>query len=405
MVLSDDNGFLFNGYKNGNRLIKTDSVLYYKAVTLKNPKLSYYGSYYSQNANNQIYGLQNYTLTWEASDVEKINLDYSSDAGKNLINIANNLSCDSSTYPPIGWDSLRYPSYEWTAPGIFSDEFYLRVTDSNDPTIYDPTDPIGSIFIYQDYDTIAANNITMWTNNFGTGSHSPKTNASGFFWPNNIIPNIAAVFTDGLVWGGKVNGEIRVNGNTYRWGLQPGKILENGKADDPLSPQSKIFKIRNDWQTLQEGNLKDQLEYDYNNWPVEAGAPWEDVNEDGVYTPDFDRPKCFGDETLFYVANDLDTAGSLYTYGSYPIGLEFQTTIFGFNREDLKDVVFKKYKVINKSETDITDMYFTYWANVDMGWAQDDLEAFDSTYNMAYVYNADNNDEYITELLHQQLHI
>ena len=395
VVTSADNGFLFRGYKNGSyRLLKTDSSIYHKSVTLKSPILSINNSDYPGSVFPKIFGLQDYTLTWEASDVENVNLDYSSDAGNNWINIANNLSCDSSSYPPVGWDSLRYPKYEWTAPGIFSDEFYIRVSDSNDPTIYDRTDPIGLIFIYQNYDTIAANNITMWTNNFGTGSHNPKTDGSGFFWPNNIYPNIPAIFTDGLVCGGKVDGEIRVNGNSYRYGLQAGRILQNGKADNPLSTQSKIFKIRKDWESLPESVEKQRLEYDYNNWPIEAGAPWDDINNDGVYTPGFDKPKCIGDETLFYVANDLDTARSLFTYGSNPIGLEFQTTIFGFNREDLRDVVFKKYKVINKSNTDITDMYFTYWADVDMGNPNDDLEAFDSTHSMAYVYNGDNDDEY-----------
>jgi len=393
VVKTNDNGFLFNSTKYARyRLVKTDSTFYHKSVTLKNPKLSNYSDAYSQNENNQIYGLQHYTLTWEASDVENVNLDYSSDAGKSWINIVNNLSCDSSTYPPIGWYNLRYPRYEWLAPGIFSDEFLLRVIDSNDPSVFDKTDPFGSIFIYQDFDTIAANNITMWTNNSGAGSYDPRKYDSGFYWPNNIFPNISAIFKDGLVWGGKVNGEIRVNGNTYRDGLQPGRILEDGIADEPISVQSKIFKIRKDWQTLPEGVLKQRLEYDYNHWPVKAGAPWDDVNEDGVYTSGYDKPKYIGDETLFYVANDLDSTRSLFTYGSNPIGLEFQTTIFGFNREDLKDVVFKKYKVINKSNTDITDMYFTYWADVDMGDADDDLSAFDSTYNMAYVYNADNED-------------
>jgi len=393
-------GFTFFGRKNkGYRLLKTDEYFYYKTVILNQPTLSYYDyNWYTNTLSNQFFGLQKYNLTWESNNVDYINLAYSIDAGKNWVSIANNLSCDSSTYPPIGGDSLRYPSYEWTAPGIFSNEFYLRVIDSNDPSIYDRTDPIGSIFIYQDHDTIAANNITMWFNNSGMGSHNPRTDASGFFWPNNIIPNIPAVFADGLVWGGKVNGEIRVNGNTYRWGLQPGKILENGTADDPLSTQSKIFKIRNDWQSLPEGNLKDRLEYDYNNWPVEAGAPWDDVNEDGVYTPGFDKPKFIGDETIFYVANDLYTTTTRYSYGSDPIGLEFQTTIFGFNREDLKDVVFKKYSVINKSTSDITDMYFTYWADVDLGYAGDDYEGFDTTLNMAYCYNGDNNDEWNYEI-------
>ena len=34
---------------------------------------------------------------------------------------------------------------------------------------------------------------------------------------------------DGLIWGAKVGKEIRVNGATYRYGLQAGKILENGE--------------------------------------------------------------------------------------------------------------------------------------------------------------------------------
>ena len=104
----------------------------------------------------------------------------------------------------------------------------------------------------------------------------------------------------------------------------------------------KYLRLEKIGNTLPEGNLKDRLEYDYNNWPIDAGAPWDDVNEDGVFTPGFDKPKFIGDETLFYVANDLDTATTRYTYGSDPMGLEFQTTVFGFNRDDLKDVVFQE---------------------------------------------------------------
>ena len=125
---------------------------------------------------------------------------------------------------------------------------------------------------------------------------------------------------------------------------------------------------------------------------MDVGAPWDDNNGDGVYTPGIDNPKILGDETLFFVANDLDTAASLYTYGSNPIGLEFQVTIFGFNNELLKDVVFKKYKVINKSSADIADMYFDYWADDDMGDANDDLVGCDTTLNLGYIYNYDDND-------------
>ena len=247
--------------------------------------------------------------------------------------------------------------------------------------------------VYQPTDHISTNEIFMWIGNNGMGSHDPRNEGAGFFWPGGDSAIISAIYTDGLLWGGKVNGEIRVNGATYRYGLKPGKILVDGKADNPLSTQSKIFKIRKNWQLLPESVFKDRLKYDYNHWPIEAGAPWDDVNEDGVYTPGFDKPKFIGDETLFYVANDLDTVTSRFTYGSDPIGLEFQTTVFGFNRDDLKDVVFKKYKVINKSETNITDMFFDYWADDDMGDANDDWVGCDTTLNLGFIYNSDNDDQ------------
>ncbi len=102
--------------------------------------------------------------------------------------------------------------------------------------------------------------------------------------------------------------------------------------------------------------------------------------------------KYLGDETLFFVANDLDTARSLYTYGSNPIGLEFQATTFGYNSELLKDVVFKKFKIINKSSESITDMYLTYWTDDDLGYAGDDYVGCDTLLNLGYTYNGDNND-------------
>ncbi|MBK6913528.1 MAG: T9SS type A sorting domain-containing protein [Ignavibacteriales bacterium] len=323
----------------------------------------------------------NYTIGWHSNGTERVNLLYSTDDGNTWKFFAENINATTS-------------EYIWSVPLLFTDSIKIKISDSDNPNIFNYSEYPIYVSIYQSTDYISTNEIFMWIGNNGMGSHDPRTDASGFFWPGGDSATIPAIFADGLVWGGKVNGEIRVNGDTYRYGLQPGRILEDGKADNPLATQSKIFKIRKDWQSLPEGILKVRLEYDYNHWPIEAGAPWDDVNEDGVYTPGFDKPKFIGDETLFYVANDLDTATSRFTYGSDPIGLEFQTTVFGFNREDLKDVVFKKYRVINKSNSDIEDMYFTYWADVDMGNPNDDLSAFDSTYNMGYVYNGYNDDEY-----------
>jgi len=281
----------------------------------------------------------------------------------------------------------------WRLPDTTSEFCKVKLSLKSDSSIYIINNSPFTIF-YIDYNYFSSNEIFMRIGNNGMGSHNPiGYGTNGFLWPGGMQATIGAIFQDGLVWGGKVNGQIRVNGNTYRNGLSPGKILKDGTADNPASTQSKIFKIRKDWQTLPEGVFKDRLEYDYYNWPIVAGAPWDDINQDGVFTKGIDKPKFIGDETLFYVANDLDTAASRFTYGSDPIGLEFQTTVFGFNRDDLKDVVFKKYKVINKSQSDISEMYFDYWTDDDLGYANDDYVGCDTILNLGYTYNSDNNDE------------
>ncbi|MCX8010844.1 MAG: hypothetical protein N3A61_06815, partial [Ignavibacteria bacterium] len=69
------------------------------------------------------------------------------------------------------------------------------------------------------YDYIAVNQVKMWISNNGDGSHDPLTDGSGFYWPGGINASLSAIFQDGLVWGGKINGMVRVNGTTHRLGL------------------------------------------------------------------------------------------------------------------------------------------------------------------------------------------
>ena len=243
------------------------------------------------------------------------------------------------------------------------------------------------------YNYIDINEIMMWVSNNGDGSHSPLTDGNGFYWPGGKLAKKSAIFEDGLIWGGMVNGEIRVNGNTHRQDLQAGKILSGGIADNPDNPRYRVYKIRKDWDDFPLGPERETLERDYNEWPVADGAPWVDVNGDGVYSPGIDTPKFTGDEMLWYVANDMDSARSLHTYASDPIGLEFQTTIFGYNlANDLADVVFKKYLIINKGSHTIEDMIFGYFSDADLGDAGDDFVGCDISLNLGYCWNSDDND-------------
>lgn len=254
-------------------------------------------------------------------------------------------------------------------------------------------DQINKINVNDDYAYIAINQCFMWVSNNGDGSHDPRTDASGFYWPGGENATIPAIFEDGLIFGGKVGREIRVNGNTHRQGLQAGKILDNGTPDDPSLSKYRVYKIRKGWELLPPGPTRDEYEEDYNNWPVEDGAPWVDVDGDGVYTRGVDQPYFIGDEVLWYVANDMDPAKSTFTYGTLPMGLEFQTTIFGFNRTgDLGDILFKKYLILNKGNTTVRDMIVAYWSDTDMGDANDDYTGCDTLLSLGYTWNGDEDD-------------
>jgi hypothetical protein len=381
IISCSDGGFIISGeffFNHSNSdlpvwLLKTDNRFEYTALQLRTPRDS-----------QRINIFNTYNITWQSKNVNFVNIDYSTDNQANWNTI-------------IHYFPAEVDTFNWTIADITAGDLFIRISDSFNPDIFDRSDPPQYTVYYQVNDYIAANEIKMWMDNNGMNSHhqiDQYHDEPGFLWPGGENGTISAIYLDGLVWGGKVNGEIRVNGDAYfRYGLNPGYIQSNGLPSDPNDTKAKIFKLKKNWQSLPPSVERDRYEFDYLNWPVDIGAPWTDNNGDGIYTLGIDEPKIIGDETLFFVANDLDTAATRYTYGSNPIGLEFQLTTFGYNTELLKDVVFKKFKVINKSSTDVTDMYFTYWVWAELGNYYDDFIGCDTMLNLGYTYNADNNDE------------
>ena len=248
------------------------------------------------------------------------------------------------------------------------------------------------------YDFISINNILMWISNNGSTSHNPQTDGSGLEWPTGSAKY--AIFQDGLVWGGKVQGEIRIGGSTYRQGLQAGNIKADGTAD-PADPRHRIYKVRkvnrNQFAQLSTA-AQERLRRDFNEWPVEFEAPYYDNDNSGTYNPDFeawldgdqdvDTPFLIGDEVLWFVSNDLNPSRTSNLYGTAPIGVEVQTLVWGYNQTGpLGNMVFTKYTVINKGGDDVTDAYFAQWSDPDLGDAGDDLVGIDTTLSLGYCYN------------------
>ena len=224
---------------------------------------------------------------------------------------------------------------------------------------------------------------------------------SGFVYPKGS--NRAVFFTSGLIFGGVVQGEIRVGGTAYRTGMTAGAVI-NGVPEDPNADDVRIYRVRPDYATADlsfevsdgdgpsEDAVRAQYELDWNNWPTAKGAPYEDVDGNGSYDPTVDIPGVPGaDQTIWHVCNDFDPGQTDYLYGSLPMGLEIQYTYWGYNTTGaLGSTMFRKYIIINKNPDglDITDMYVSMWSDPDLGDASDDFVGCDTNTSLGYVYNA-----------------
>ena len=268
------------------------------------------------------------------------------------------------------------------------------------------------------YAAFLINNVFNYYSNNGDGSFNPySSDNEGFEWPKGGGPGKTAAFEDGLVWACWQNGTLKANGSDYWHGLQAGKILSNGSADDPSLPKYRVYRVRPDigptttWGLAmkqkiqsQEGDLIRRYESvtdsaiyvqyirDWNEWPASDGAPYTDVNSNGVYDPSVDIPGIPGaDQTLWHVSNDLNVQRAYSMGGSTPIGLEVQRTIWGYNRLGvLGNTIFTKYRIVNKSGVRLDSMYVGQWADPDLGGLAGtiyDTPACDSTLNLAYVYS------------------
>ena len=200
---------------------------------------------------------------------------------------------------------------------------------------------------------------------------------SALEWPTGTGAH--SIFQSALWMGATVNGSIRTIVGDYTQDMGPGPW-----GGDPLAAVHRIYKV-------EKSMLASPLDFaDFQDWPVEFGAPWVDVDGDGVYSPlpaGTDHPEFVGDQVLWFVSNDGDPAYKL-NFGTSPLNVEIQTTMFGFDRPDVfGDMVFLKQLIINKGSDDLVDTYMGLWSDPDLGSASDDFVGCDVSLGMGYVWN------------------
>ncbi|MCK5075551.1 MAG: hypothetical protein KAR38_04200, partial [Calditrichia bacterium] len=272
-----------------------------------------------------------------------------------------------------------------------------------------------------EYSLINIGNWQYWQKSDGISSIDPYGISGGIF-PKNTG---CVIFQDGFLWGGYVQDNnpakpsLRVGGQKWRTGTQPGWIKIPGNGIDPPVAVSqdndsvRIYRVRSDIFSIDHydrytllpdaqdiyGNdhpdtlvkkIKAQYIKDWQEWPGNLGAPYYDRNRNGKWDPDYDEPGIAGsDQTIWYAVNDLNETRTDEFSGSPPIGLELQITIWAYKYHTgaLGNTIFKRYRVINKSGYAIDSMYIGQWSDPDIGHYGDDFVGCDSILGYGFSYN------------------
>ena len=202
-----------------------------------------------------------------------------------------------------------------------------------------------------------------------------------------------AIFASNIWIAGTINNELR--GSVSRYGpreLWPGPLDEQGNPPADCSIYDQLWQVNQQeiFDLLDMGIISENIR----NWPWQLGAPVidGDGNEENYNPEGGDLPELYGHQRIWWIMNDR---GNMHEISrTNPLGLEIHASAFAYGFPDLvKNHTFYEYKLINKNTSPITNAYFTYWTDGDLGNFDDDYVGSDSLLHLGYYYNADNDDE------------
>lgn len=269
---------------------------------------------------------------------------------------------------------------------------------------------------------IDVNRLNMYVSNNGSFGYDQAGNYNGgLFFPNHTANT--AIYAAGLWVGGKVAGETRLATAEYTQEYQPGRLLPGGVLDPPGDPALVVYKV-SAWR----GSPQDTAHVDnpdaafergedplvHHSWSEYIlgakpyGAPTRMYRLDDTSTPapgdsvDVEGPDVLGDQMLWCVYNDGNPAShGNESGGTAPLGINVEQTTFAFDRlGPLGDVIFVKYEVTNAGTSTLDSVFFSQWADADLGQFTDDLVGCDTLpdlnghpRSMGYIYNGTNTDD------------
>lgn len=244
-----------------------------------------------------------------------------------------------------------------------------------------------------DLDTFDVNRIFNYLENDGTIVTDDNPVGVGTEWPKGSGRHIN--YASGFWLGGVIGQDTVTAAAEYVSEYVPGSVDFN--PDAPTTPGTPRGKNDLDQQIykINKSDLANPLgNPDYVNWPFAEGAPYNDLNGNGIYDAG-ETPLIMGDQTIWYACNDFDPGPHANLFGSKTIGVELQTTIWGYNRPDaFGDMMFVKFLIINKGGKTVQNTYAAAWADIDLGDANDDYVGCDTTLGLGFNWNEGEDGDY-----------
>lgn len=274
--------------------------------------------------------------------------------------------------------------------------------------------PLGPVNV-NNFKTLDINNVKAGIANRGD-MHWDMGGAGNAMYEVPKGSGVSSNFASALWIGGLDNAnQLHVAAQTYRQSGSGGVSFWPGPLDtisgtiDTLTSKNydKIWKVSyTDINTFitafNSGSVV--ATPDMLTWPAKGTgnnsrnlAPFVDYNLDGNYNPnDGDYPKIKGDQTLYFIYNDMLAAhGNSCT----PLGIEVQGMAYAYGcptvvsgEPELSYTTFYDYKITNRSSNNYHDVFVSMWSDVDLGYYGDDYIGSNVADNYGFAYNADGND-------------
>jgi hypothetical protein len=237
---------------------------------------------------------------------------------------------------------------------------------------------------------IHINNIYLpFENNGSIANVNLPVNERGGQYDNGVF-----LFASGFYLSGLTNDQLWANGvaaSGLLYDYLPGNY-DIGSND----PRAIIYVVNSDdivfGQSWQDWRDAVDLGADFYDGDGDGVYNPVDINSNGEWEPNEDMPDLLGDRTLWCVFYDNVPANQRRWITVEPQGIEIRQTAFAYAMANgsLSNTIFIRYRIRNTGllSSKLDSVYFTSWADADIGEPFNDLDGSDTTLNSGYTYDS-----------------